>query len=55
MVSGLAFLGALAGSLAALLGVGDEPVKAPDADLLEEIRALRRQIDALSRGPSAHP
>jgi len=54
MLSGLAFLGALAGSLAALLGVSDDtPVQASDPDILAEIRALRRQVDALSKGTSA--
>jgi hypothetical protein len=53
MVSGLAFLGALAGSLAALLGVSDDaPVGADDPEILAEIRALRRQVEALSKGAS---
>ena len=53
MVSGLAFLGALAGSLAALLGVSEEPsVPVADPELLAEIRSLRRQVEALSKGTS---
>ncbi|HET8526179.1 MAG TPA: potassium channel family protein [Actinomycetota bacterium] len=53
MVSGLAFLGALAGSLAALLGVSDDaPVGPDDPEILDEIRALRRQVEALSKGTS---
>lgn len=54
MLSGLAFLGALAGSLAALLGVSDDtPVQAGDPEILAEIRSLRRQVEALPKGPSS--
>ncbi len=50
MLSGLAFLGALAGS-PALLGVSDDaPVGDDDPKILAEIRALRRQVEALSKG-----
>lgn len=55
MVSGLAFLGALAGSLSALLGVNEEtPVRSEDPEILAEIRSLRRQVEALSKGTSAN-
>jgi hypothetical protein len=48
------FLGALAGSLAALLGVTDDtPVRAEDPEILAEIRSLRRQVEALSKGATA--
>ena len=54
MVSGVAVLGALAGSLAALLGVSeDAAVRAADPEVLAEIRALRKQVEALSGGTSA--
>ena len=54
MLSGLAFLGALAGSLAALLGVSDEtPVRAENSEILAEIRSLRREVEALSKSASA--
>ena len=54
MLSGLAFLGALAGSLAALLGVSDDtPLRAEDPEILAEIRSLRRQVEALLRRASA--
>jgi voltage-gated potassium channel len=54
MVSGLAFLGALAGSLAALLGVSDDtPAKPQDADVVAEIRALRREVERLSSATAA--
>jgi voltage-gated potassium channel len=54
MLSGIAFLGALAGSLAALLGVSDvAPVPAQDPELLSEVRALRREVQALSKSASS--
>ena len=50
MLSGLAFLGALAGSLAALLGVSDDAaVPVQDPEILSEIRALRREVEVLSK------
>lgn len=60
MVYSLGFAGYVAGSFAAvLLGVGQSatPAPPPDADemtsLREEIRALREQLDAQSRAPTA--
>lgn len=51
MVAGLAFLGAVAGSLASFLGLGnEEEEQAEDGALLREIRELREQISRLEGG-----
>jgi voltage-gated potassium channel len=49
MIAGLAFLGAVAGSLASFLGLGNEQEEGSDDDgtVLREVRELREQISRL--------
>lgn len=49
MLSGIAFLGVLAGSLSSFFGLDDSPETRPDHNVVDELRGLRDELAALTR------